>query len=144
VLASTACGRGPGGSNGSGDRIINGAQLGDDSLYYLDLKKTSIQQSIDLRNTAPPGPKFVQIEVTQVTNPNKHPLVFEVRYKSKSNVATLLGSFTLYPPDNPGKFIVATQGKLKDEGQIILTLVTPNHTDRREPIRVAVKRISYR
>lgn len=89
------------------------------------------------------GYKFVQVEVTEVLNPKKFPLTFEVRYQSKSDVKTYLGSFSLYPSDNPGKFIVATQGRLKDEGAIVLSLVIPAKVDAGDTIKVTVKRIKF-
>jgi len=128
---------------GDGNPVIEGQKVGssDDALYYLDINKPSIQQAIDPRSAGHESYKFVQVEVAEVTNPKKHPLTFEVRYQSKSNVTTYLGNFSLYPSDNPGKFIVATQGKVKDGGAIILSLVTPDKTDSRDTIRVAVRKL---
>jgi hypothetical protein len=144
MLFSTACSSGAVElvSNGNERRIIEGNEgaESDDTLYYLDINKPSIQQAIDPKIKGHERYKFVQIEVAEVTNPKKHLLTFEVRYQLKSNV-TYLGSFSLYPSDNPGKFIVATQGKLRDEGAIILSLVTPDKIDSRDTIRVAVKKL---
>src|SRR5437016_207434 len=103
----------------------NGVVKSDETLYYLDNNDPSITQPLEAKDGPFDRYKFVQIEVTKVLNPKKYPLTFEVRYLSKSNEKTYLGSFSLYPSDNPGKFIVATQGKLKDEGAIILSLVVP-------------------
>lgn len=114
----------------------------DDTLYYLDLRKPSVTQPLETR-IGGPAYKFVQVEVTEVLNPKKYPLTFEVRYQSKDNVKTYLGSFSLYPADNPGKFIVATQGKVKDEGAIILSFVIPDKVDTRDTIKVTVKKIKF-
>lgn len=143
TLCSTACGSGTRELDGNGNRVIKSDTVveRDDTLYYLDINKPSIQQAIDPRNAGREGYKFVQIEVAEVTNPKKHHLTFEVRYQSKSNVNAFLGSFSLYPSDNPGKFIVPTQGKLKDEGAIVLSLVTPDRVGSRDTIRVAVKKL---
>lgn len=131
--------------NKGGSNNVNGENndviKSDDTLYYLDLSKPSVTQPIDARSGGQQGFKFVQVEVTEVVNPKKYPLTFEVRYQSKNNVKTYLGSFSLYPADNPGKFIVATQGKVKDEGAIILSLVPPDKIDSRDTIKVAVKKI---
>ncbi|MGH9929109.1 MAG: hypothetical protein ACREA9_07770, partial [Pyrinomonadaceae bacterium] len=62
---------------------------------------------------------------------------------TKTHEKLYLGSFGLYPSDNPGKFIVATQGKLKNEGAIVLTLVVPEKVDARDPVRVGVKKIKF-
>jgi len=139
---STASGCGTSGQNGNGqDVVINSGKSGGsaDTLYYLDINKPSFEQAIEPGIAANAMPKFVQVEVTQVTNPKKHPLTFEVRYRSTSNAPIYLGSFSLYPSDNPGKFLVATQGMVTGEGAIILSLVTPDKTDSRDVIRVAVK-----
>jgi len=114
-----------------------------DTLYYLDSNKRSIVQPIEPKDIGQEGCKFVQVEVTKVINPKKYPLTFEVHYQSESDVKTYLGSFSLYPSDNPGKFIVATQGKLKNEGAIILSLVIPDNIDSKDTIKVTVKRIRF-
>ncbi|MEP7345070.1 MAG: hypothetical protein ABI877_07380 [Gemmatimonadaceae bacterium] len=118
------------------------AQSGD-TLNYLDLSKPSLRQALDPKETGHERYRFVQVEVIQVTNPQKHPLTFEVRYEPANGAASSLGSFSLYPADNPGKFIVATQGKLRDEGVIVLSLVTPDKIDGRDSIRVAVGRVKF-
>jgi hypothetical protein len=119
----------------------NNVMKSHDILYYLDVRKPSVTQPIE--RGGPEGSKFVQVEVTEVLNPKKYPLTFEVRYQSKDNVKTYLGSFSLYPADNPGKFIVATQGKVKDEGAIILSLVVPEKVDPRDTIKVTVKKMKF-
>ena len=113
----------------------------DTALYNLDIDKPSIQQPVDRGKPGHEAYRFVQIEVTEVTNPKKHPLTFDVEYQSKSNVRAHLGSFSLYPSDNPGRFIVATQGRVQDGGTLILSLVTPDKIDARDTIRVALKRM---
>jgi hypothetical protein len=123
------------------NRNGNGVAKSDDSLYYLDNHKPSIVQPLEHKDGELAGYKFVQVEVIEVLNPKKYQLTFEVSYQSKSNEKTYLGNFTLYPSDNPGKFIVATQGKLKDEGAIILSLVVPDKIDAGDAIKVTVKKI---
>ncbi|MBC7789157.1 MAG: hypothetical protein H7Z74_04345 [Anaerolineae bacterium] len=142
ISLSVASGCGTSGQNGNGKGVVtNSDQAGEsaDTLYYLDISTPSIEQAIDARIAANATPKFVQVEVTQVTNPKKHPLTFEVRYRSTSNAPIYLGSFSLYPSDNPGKFLVATQGKVTGEGAIILSLMTPDKIDSTDVVRVAVK-----
>ena len=112
-----------------------------DTLFYLDFRKPSVTQPVG--RGGPEGSKFVQVEVTEVLNPQKYPLTFEVRYQSKDNAKTYLGSFSLYPADKPGKFIVATQGKVKDEGAIILSLVVPAEVDTKDTIKVTVKKMNF-
>jgi hypothetical protein len=115
-----------------------------ETLYYLDIDKPSIVQPLEPENMERGGVyKFVQVEVTKVVNPKKYPLTFQVHYQLNSKVKTYLGSFSLYPSDNPGKFIVATQGKLKNEGAIILSLVIPDNVDAGDTIKVAIKKIRF-
>jgi hypothetical protein len=113
-----------------------------ETLYYLDINKPSIVQPLDPRHMEQGRAyKFVQVEVAKVVNPKKYPLTFQVYYQLSSDVKTYLGSFSLYPADNPGKFIVATQGKLKNEGAIVLSLVIPDNVDTGDTVKVAVKKI---
>jgi hypothetical protein len=147
TLFSTAssCGKVDLVSNGNGNRATR-AEAGSPSdkiLYYLDLDKPTILQAIDPAEKPHEAYKFVQVEVAEVTNPKKHPLSFEVRYQPKGSEEILLGTFSLYPPDNPGKFIVPTQGKLRDEGTIVLSLATLDVANNRDPIRVGVKKIKF-
>jgi hypothetical protein len=130
----------------SNDSKGGGVTKSDDNetLYYLDIKKPSIVQPLDPRNMEQGRVyKFVQVEVAKVINPKKYPLTFQVHYQLSSDVKTYLGSFSLYPSDNPGKFIVATQGKLKNEGAIVLSLVIPDNVGTADTIKVAVKKIKF-
>lgn len=119
----------------------NDAFISDDKLYYLDLKKPSIVQPIDAKSEGIERYKFVQVEVAEVVNPKKHPVAFQVHYQTSTNERIYLGSFGLYPSDNPGKFIVATQGKLRNEGAIVLSLVIPDKVDATETLKVGVKKL---
>ncbi|HEV7683521.1 MAG TPA: hypothetical protein VGO68_15440 [Pyrinomonadaceae bacterium] len=114
----------------------------EEKLHYLDLNNPSIVQPINSKDNAA-GSSFVQVEVTEVVNQKKHPVAFEVYYRAKTSEKVYLGSFGLFPSDNPGKFIVATQGKLKNEGAIVLTLVKPDKVDAGDVLKVAVRKISF-
>lgn len=116
-------------------------QKQDEAIYSLSLEKPEIEQEIKGGEVA--GAKFVQVQVTEVTNPKNHPVRFEVRYQPKEGEKIFLGSFSLFPPTNPGKFIVATQGKVKDEGKIILTLAKSDHVAAGDVVQVRVKRIRF-
>jgi hypothetical protein len=126
--------------NGSGSPTPT-TQKQDETVYSLDLAKPEIEQEIKAGEVA--GAKFVQVEVTEVTNPKLHPVQFEVRYQPKAGEKIFLGSFSLYPPNNPGKFIVATQGKVKDEGKIILTIAKSDRVAPGDVLKVRVKRIKF-
>lgn len=115
----------------------------DEKLYYLDLTNPSIVQSIDPNQKAVAASRFVKVEVVEVVNPRNLAVAFQVHYQTRTNEKIYLGSFGLFPSDNPGKFIVATQGKLKNEGAIVLSLVKPEGVDAGDTIRVGVKRIQF-
>lgn len=125
------------------DNDNNATVKSDETVYYLDINKPSIVQPIEPGDKVQEGCKFVQVEVTKVLNPKRHPLTFQVHYQLKRDEKIYLGSFSLYPADNPGKFIVATQGKLKNEGAIILSLITPDEIDAQDELRVTVKKIKF-
>jgi hypothetical protein len=99
--------------------------------------------SFSAANDGVEGAKFVQVEVAEVLNPNKYALTFEVWYQPKRNARIYLGGFSLYPADNPGKFIVPTQSKMKNEGAIVLTMVIADQAGIRDQVKVGVKKISF-
>ena len=110
--------------------------------YALDLTTRSAVQSIDPETVEPQTKKFVQITVTDVINPRKIPLSFEVHYQPVQGEKLFLGTFALFPPDNPGNFIIATQGKLQTGGVIIVSFMpleeSPDLSDLRVRLRIAL------
>ncbi len=120
------------------------ATIKGDTLYHLDAHKRSIVQPIDPKDIPIECCKFVQVEITKIVNPKLHSLTFEVSYQSKSEVKTNLGSFSPFPADNPGTFIVPAQGKVKNRGAITLTLVIPDKIDDGDTVQVTVKRMTFR
>lgn len=66
--------------------------------------------------------KFVVTQIARVENPRRVPLQFRVSFKPSTGAEVVLGTFSLYPADRPGRFIVATQGKVRPGGQILLTI----------------------
>jgi hypothetical protein len=111
--------------------------------YELNLATTrTVVQTIG-SEVAPQTKKFVQIEVTEVINLQKIPLSFSVHYQSVQGERILLGTFSLFPPDNPGNFIVATQGKLRIGGMIIVSMIPLEEVRDPEAIQVRLKRISF-
>jgi hypothetical protein len=115
----------------------------DETVYFLDLDKPEIEQPIEAEDASVAKAKFVQVEITQVTNPKSRPARFEVRYQPKDGEKILLGSFSLFPPNNPGRFIVPTQGKVKSEGKLILTLAKSDKAVAGDVVRVGVKRLKF-
>lgn len=128
--------------NGANANSINSnSVITGKKLFYLDLKNPSIVQPFDAKGDTFEGARFVQVEVVEVVNPKRHPVSFQLHYQVKPGEKIYLGSFGLYPADNPGKFIVATQGKLKNEGAIVLSLVVPETVASTDTLKVGVRKI---
>jgi hypothetical protein len=121
----------------------NNALKSDETLYYLDLSNPSISQPIEPMTDHVEVARFVRVDVAEVLNPRKYTLTFEVHYQPESKPKIYLGTFSLYPADNPGQFIVPTQGKVKKEGAIVLSLVMVDKVDATAPVKVGVKRIKF-
>lgn len=116
---------------------------GDDILTYLDVRHRQIVQPVEPRDGPVEKRKFVKVEVVKVVNPNRHFVGFEVRYRTSNEKETSLGTFSLYPADNPGTFIVPTQGRIGRDGAIVLLFVLVDKVDRNDPLRVGVRRIEF-
>ena len=113
------------------------------NAYTLDLTNRSITQAIDDKVAAPHTRKFVKIDVSNVFNPYMIPLSFNVHYRTLQGEEHLLGTFSLFPPDNPGTFLVATQGHLKTGGAVIVSLVVLEQIDEKKKLRVQLKPLSF-
>lgn len=119
------------------------SQKSDQAVFSLDLQNPEITQKILPDDGDPAKARFVQVEVIRVTNPQKRPARFEVRYQPNAGEKILLGSFSLYPPDNPGKFIVPTQGKVKAEGALILSLAKSDQVVAGDVVEVIVRPMKF-
>ncbi|HKG61404.1 MAG TPA: hypothetical protein VKB05_16710 [Pyrinomonadaceae bacterium] len=115
----------------------------DQAVYSLNLQNPEITQKILPDDGDPAKARFVQVEVINVTNPQKRPARFEVRYRPNAGEKILLGSFSLYPPDNPGKFIVPTHGKVKAEGMLILSLAKSDSVVPGDVVEVTVRPMKF-
>ena len=115
----------------------------DQAVFSLDLQNPEITQKIRPGDGDPATARFVQVEVIKVTNPQKRPAQFQVHYQPNDGEKILLGAFSLYPPDNPGKFIVPTQGKVKAEGQLILSLVKSDEVVAGDVVKVDVHPMKF-
>ncbi|WPU94249.1 hypothetical protein SNE25_01755 [Mucilaginibacter sabulilitoris] len=113
-----------------------------DSLYHLNLQKTNLVQTVNPGMLLNHTYRFVQVEVEKVDNPQNHPLIFYVYYRYPNSEKQLLSSFSLYPATNPGKFIVATHGKLNREGAIIVSLTTPAKIKPGDKVEVTIKKLT--
>ena len=112
-------------------------------LAYLDAEKPTLIQAIEPSDRVEPDGKFVQVEVVEVQNPKRYTASFKVEYQLKDTERVFLGSFSLYPSDNPGKFIVSTLGKVRNQGVIILSLVVPDDFKSGDVLRVGVRRVTF-
>jgi len=115
----------------------------DQAVFSLNLQNPEIMQKILPDDGDPAKARFVQVEVIKITNPQKRPAEFQVRYQPIAGEKILLGGFSLYPPDNPGKFIVPTQGKVKAEGTLILSLVKSDRVVAGDVVEVTVRPMKF-
>ncbi len=90
--------------------------------HTLSVSKPIITHSITTAIVAPQNNKFIQVKISKVTNPKLTPLAFTVYYQPPKGNKTYLGGFALFPADNPGRFIVTTQGKLRHGSKVIISL----------------------
>jgi hypothetical protein len=124
----------------------NDAQKQDkaDSLLYLDLRTPSLTQKIAPADNLNPACKFVQIEISKIDNPKRYAIQFKLYYLPPNKEKVYLGSFSTYPADNPGKFIVATQGKIKDEGSLMLSMTLIDKPEPEDNVQVAIRKMTCR
>jgi hypothetical protein len=114
-----------------------------DRLFYLDLNAPTLVQPIEAQGEDVRESKFAQIEVVNVLNPKKYPVTVQVDYTPPNDARVHLGSFSLFPADHPGKFIVPTQGKVRQGGAIVLSLQRPEQASLSDTVRIAVARIRF-
>lgn len=91
--------------------------------HVLSLSAPTLDYSVDPALTAASERAFVQVTVIKVRNPQRIPISFEVYFRAANGKKIYLGNFSLFPPDNPGKFIVATRGLVEAGGLVSVTLV---------------------
>jgi hypothetical protein len=98
--------------------------MSSDMLYHFDVRHTAVGQRFD-PSLAPPSFAHVQVEVKRVLNPSLHPANFNVFFQPAGKNKFMLGTFSLYPANDPGIFIVPAQGNVKGDGSLILSLRLP-------------------
>jgi hypothetical protein len=114
----------------------------DHQVKYLDVKNPSVGRAIEPADHAESA-KLVQVEIVEVENPKKLAATFRVEYQPRSGEKIFLGAFSLYPSDMPGKFIVATHGKVKSEGSIVVSLITPKFYKEGDVLKIGVGKIEF-
>lgn len=113
-------------------------------IYSLCATQLNAVQSIGPEFREAEKQKFVQIELSKVSNPGKTPILFEVYFQGENREKVLLGTFSPYPSDNVGTFIVPTRGQVRSPGAIVLSMVLPKGTQGTASINVQVKRFTFR
>ena len=111
--------------------------------HLLDLERTTYRQRLGPETAVPQMKKFVQVEVIQVENAQRIPLSFRVHYQPVQGDEIELGSFSLFPPDNPGTFILATRGTLRTGGSVRLTLTPVQPVDPDDEVRVWIAPLRF-
>ena len=124
--------------NGKVTTQTSATRLNKDSSYKLDIKNLSVAHAINKGSQ-----KFVKVQIDSVRNPNMVELLFEVYFQAENGKKNFLGSFSLYPSNNPGTFIVATNGQIKENGLIILTMRRPTDLTKARDVSVNVKSIMF-
>jgi hypothetical protein len=107
-------------------------------MHVIDLAHPSFAQHVDLTDGDPGTFDFVQIRIVQVVNPQRIGVLFEVAFLADDGSRARLGSFSLFPPDNPGQFIVATQHRVRSTGSIVVSLRTAQPTDATTPLTIGI------
>jgi len=115
-----------------------------DSGFTFTVKNRSARQELPSDLRSPRDYKFVEVVVVDVINPKQHAVGFEVHYRPPNEETIFLGTFSLFPADNPGSFIVPTQGKLRSGGELILSLVLPEDVPASDALRITTKNMTLR
>jgi hypothetical protein len=97
------------------------------AMHHLDIDHPTLTQPIT--ETGAAHAKFVEVHIEHVENPALAAISFSVAFQMQ-NQKLPLGSFSPYPPDHPGVFIVPTQGKIQTGGLILITMENPDDDQR--------------
>lgn len=114
-------------------------------LYHLDLQGKRASQPLAARPQRA-GEKFlVEVDVTAIENPELVPIYFEVQLLRADGSTTTLGSFSPFPPDNPGSFLVSA-GEAAAEGGTLVVLMRPisENPPHPEAIRATIGKLELR
>ena len=111
-------------------------------MRYLDVANTTLTQPVDPASAKSGETKFVEVHVAEVVNPAKAGLSFEVYFEAAGAPRVRLGTFSLFPANNPGTFIVPTQGKLDRTGTLIVAMLVTEPVPAGVPLKVGIGRIA--
>jgi len=112
--------------------------------FRLDLANRTLVYPIESGIAAPERLKFVQVEIGEIVNPRLIRIAFEMRYRPETGAEMFLGTFTPFPPDNPGTYIVSTRGSLRTGGVIVLSMVLLDKVEAEDKVQVNLKAVSFR
>jgi hypothetical protein len=112
------------------------------AMRYIDPQQPTISQRLDATPEGLRSAKFVRVEVKEVTNPGGYGLSFEVWFEPARGGRLQLGTFSLFPADNPGNFIVPTQGRVERDGSVTVTLVVTDKPVPGVPVKVGIGKVS--
>lgn len=121
-------------------QIAPGGKEREAGATFLTPESPTLEQLVDQTGR---DIELIEVEISEVFNPEKNRIIFEVRYKFGEQ-ETLLGNFGLHPPEAPGTFLVATNGILKPGGMIQLTMIVLDEIELESRLQVGVNRISFR
>lgn len=113
---------------------------GEKDARVLDLAHPEFSQRIAEEH--PAAFEFVRLIVAEVQNPQRIGLIFDVAFVPENGSRVHLGSFSLYPPDNPGAFIVSTRHLINSSGFIEVSLHTATSVDPGTPLSVQMGAIT--
>ncbi len=113
-----------------------------DSTYLLTESNRSILFPV-MKNDD--NYKFIEFTIGEVSNPGRYHIAFEVNFQQKDkNEKIFLSTFSSYPAGNSGRFLVATKGLLKNDGNVELTFLLPEDLKKTDSIRIKINSIKLR
>jgi hypothetical protein len=123
---------------------IQAHEEGQAGLLRLDLANRTLVYPIRPRIAKPEKVKFVQTEISRIVNPRLIRIIFEVRYRPKTGAEVFLGTFSPFPPDRTGTYIVPTAGSLRPGGAIVLSMILLDEVKSQDVVEVDLKAVSFR
>lgn len=134
---------GPIGADTAAGAVEAGGRCQSEAPFELNLGNRTMAQSIRPELASQSKRKFVAIEISDVHNPGRIRISFDVYHRPNDQEQTLLGTFGLFPPDEPGRFIVATKGVTERIGEIVVSMNVLDEVTSTDEVRVTIKRIYF-
>lgn len=95
-------------------------------LLTLSAANTSFEIPFNTQEAQVARARFIRIELVNLNNPAQLALVFHVDLLTPQGQRIELGTFSPFPADRPGIFIVATAGKVRSSGTLKVWMETPD------------------